>query len=53
MSNLDSGTVEFLAEGRTKASLFSYLAPYTLDEAAKVEAIAMDMWSPFFETAMA
>jgi len=53
VSNLDRGTVEFLAEGRTKASLFSYLAPYTLDEAAEIEAIAMDMWSPFFETATA
>lgn len=53
VSNLDSGTVEFLAEGRTKASLFSYLAPYTLVEAAEIEAIAMDMWSPFFETATA
>jgi len=53
VSNLDSGTVEFLAEGRTKASLFSYLAPYTLVEAAEIEAIAMDMWSPFFEIATA
>jgi transposase len=51
VSNLDTGTVEFLAEGRTKASLFSYLAPHTVAEANGIEAIAMDMWSPFFETA--
>jgi len=51
VSNLDTGTVEFLAEGRTKESFRSYLAPYTVTEAAQVEAIAMDMWSPFFETA--
>lgn len=51
VSNLDSGTVEFLAEGRTKESLLSYLAPFTVMEAAQVEAIAMDMWSPYFETA--
>jgi transposase len=53
VSNLEKGTVEFLAEGRTKASFFSYLAPYTLAEADESEAIAMDMWSPFFETATA
>jgi transposase len=51
VSNLDRGTVEFLAEGRTKESLLSYLAPYTIMEAAQIEAIAMDMWSPYFETA--
>jgi len=51
VSNLDRGTVEFLAEGRTKESLFSYLAPYTVEEVAGIEAIAMDMWSPYLETA--
>jgi transposase len=52
VSNLDTGTVEFLAEGRTKASMFSYLAPYTVVQVAQIESIAMDMWAPFFETAM-
>jgi transposase len=51
VSDIDRGTVEFLAEGRTKESLFSYLAPFTVVEVAGVEAIAMDMWSPYFETA--
>jgi transposase len=51
VSDIDRGTVEFLAEGRTKESLFSYLAPYTVVEVAGIEAIAMDMWSPYFETA--
>ena len=51
VSKLETGTVEFLAEGRTKASLFSHLAPHTIAEANGIEAIAMDMWSPFFETA--
>ena len=53
VSNLDTSTVEFLAEGRTKESLFSYIAPYTVAEVAQIEAIAMDMWAPYFETAMA
>jgi transposase len=52
VSDIDRGTVEFLAEGRTKESLFSYLAPYTVAEVAGIEAVAMDMWSPYFETAM-
>lgn len=51
VSDIDRGTVEFLAEGRTKDSLFSYLAPYTVAEVAQIEAVAMDMWSPYFETA--
>ena len=51
VSDLDRGTVEFLAEGRTKESLLSYLAPYTVTEASQIEAISMDMWSPYFETA--
>jgi transposase len=53
VSDIDHGTVEFLAEGRTKESLFSYLAPYTPVEVNEIEAVAMDMWSPFFETALA
>lgn len=52
VSNLDTGTVEFLSEGRTKESLFAYVAPFTVAEVATIEAIAMDMWSPYFETAM-
>jgi len=52
VSDIDRGTVEFLDEGRTKQSLFSYLAPYTVLEVAGIEAIAMDMWLPYFETAI-
>jgi len=48
--DLQAGTVQHVADGRTKESLFSYLAPFTLDEVASIEAIAMDMWSPFIET---
>jgi len=52
VSNLETGTVEFLSEERTKESLFAYIAPFTVGEVATIEAIAMDMWSPYFETAM-
>ena len=48
--DLEAGTVQHLEEGRSKASLFAYLAPFTLEEVSAVRAIAMDMWSPFVET---
>jgi transposase len=48
--NLETGTVEHVAEGRTEASLFSYFAPFTVDDVARVEAVAMDMWTPFINT---
>jgi transposase len=48
--NLQAGTVEHVAPGRTEASLFSYFAPFTLDDVANVQAVAMDMWPPFINT---
>lgn len=48
--NLDAGTVLHLAEGRTKDTVFSFLAPFTVNEVAGIETIAMDMWPAFIET---
>jgi transposase len=48
--DLNRGTVEHIAEGRTEASLFTYFAPFTLEDVAGVQAAAMDMWAPFFNT---
>ena len=48
--DLKTGNVQHVAAGRSKDSLFSYLAPFTVEQVASVEAIAMDMWSPFIET---
>jgi len=48
--NLEAGTVEHIAQGRTEASLFSYFAPFTLQDVARVEAVAMDMWPAFINT---
>jgi transposase len=48
--DLKGGTVEHIAEGRTEAALFTYFAPFTIRDVAGVEAIAMDMWTPFFNT---
>jgi transposase len=48
--DLNRGTVEYVADGRTEASLFSYFAPFSIADVAGVEAVAMDMWTPFFNT---
>lgn len=48
--NLEKGTVEHVADGRTKESLLSYFLPFTVGDVAGVEAVAMDMWQPFFQT---
>ena len=48
--DLNRGTVEHVAEGRTEASLFSYFAPFTIEDVAAVQAVAMDMWVPFLNT---
>ena len=50
VSDLDRGTVEHVADGRTEDSLFTYFAPFTLADVARIEAVAMDMWTPFFNT---
>ena len=36
--------------GRTEASLFSYFGAFTINDVIGVEAVAMDMWVPFFNT---
>lgn len=50
LCDLNRGTVEHIADGRTEASLFAYFAPFTIDDVAGIQAIAMDMWTPFFNT---
>lgn len=47
--NLDAGTVEHLADGRTRDSIATYFGPYRTEELATIEAVAMDMWQPYFQ----
>ena len=44
---LDPGTVEYVVDDRTQASLESYCQQFTPEELATVEAIVMDMWDPY------
>lgn len=47
VSDLDRGTVEFIADDRKTASLDAYYESLTAWQLAGIEAIAMDMWEPF------
>ena len=47
--DLDRGTVEHLADDRTMESVASYFSTFSGAELAGIEAVAMDMWMPFFQ----
>ena len=47
VTDLDRGTVEFIANDRKKASLDSYYEDLTVRQKAGIEAVAMDMWEPY------
>ena len=47
VSDLDRGTVEYIAEDRTTESLASFFVTLTSEQRAGIEAIAMDMWEPY------
>jgi transposase len=47
VSDLDAGTVEFVADERRQASLDSYFEKFTDEQLAQIQAVAMDMWEPF------
>jgi transposase len=48
VSDLDRGTVEFIAFDRKKASLDAYFDSLSVRQKAGIQAVAMDMWEPFF-----
>jgi transposase len=47
VSDLDRGTVEFIADDRKVASLDAYYDSLTVRQMAGIQAVAMDMWEPF------
>jgi transposase len=47
VSDLDRGTVDYIADGRKKASLDAYYSSRTVRQLAGIQAVAMDMWEPF------
>lgn len=50
LNDLDRSVVLEVTEGRSKESLKTCLASVSSEQLAKVEAFAMDMWLPYFET---
>jgi transposase len=51
--DLDRGTVEYIADGRKKASLDAYYQSLSKEQLAGIEAVAMDMWGPFIASTVA
>ncbi len=47
VSNLDTGTVEHIADERRKASLDDYFTQSSPDQRERIRAVAMDMWQPY------
>ena len=50
VSDLTTGTVEYLAEERKQASLDGYFTSLTLAQRAQIQAVAMDMWEPYVQS---
>jgi len=49
VNDVDRGTVEFVSEGRDKASLSAFYESRTPEQIVGIEAVAMDMWEPFVQ----
>ncbi|MPY81388.1 MAG: ISL3 family transposase, partial [Actinophytocola sp.] len=47
ISDLDAGTVEYVADERRQASLDGYFEKFTPEQRKQIKAVAMDMWEPF------
>lgn len=53
VSDVDRGTVEFIADERRTASLDSYFDRFSAEQLAGIDAVAMDMWEPFITSTRA
>ena len=47
VSDLDAGTVQYIADERRQASLDGYFDQFTAEQLEQIQAVAMDMWEPF------
>lgn len=53
VSDLDAGTVEYVADDRTTASLDGYFEAIPVEQRAGIAAVAMDMWQPYINSVKA
>jgi len=51
--DLDASTVEYVSEGRRIESLDGYFKGLSSEQIAGIEAVAMDMWEPYFRSTLA
>jgi transposase len=47
VSDLDRGTVEYIADKRQQASLDGYFERFSTEQLEGIEAVGMDMWEPY------
>ena len=50
VSNIDTGTIEHLADERRQSSLDSFFEKFSAEERQGIEAVAMDMWDPYINS---
>ncbi len=53
VTDLDAGTVEYIADERTTASLDGYFEPLSVEQRASISAVAMVMWQPYVNSVLA
>jgi transposase len=53
VSDVERGTVEYVGDHRRQESLDAFYAGLTPKQLAGIEAVAMDMWDPCFQSTMA
>jgi transposase len=53
VSDLDKGTVDYLADERRQTSLDSYFTRFSVEQRAGIAAVAMDMWDPYISSVRA
>jgi transposase len=53
VSDLDTGVVEYIADQRRQASLDGFFARFTPGQRRQIQAVAMDMWQPYIDSARA
>jgi len=47
VSNIDTGTVDYLADERRQTSLHGFFDKFSAEERKRIAAVAMDMWDPY------
>ena len=53
VSNLESGTVIWIGEDRTKESINQFWKSLSPEQMSAIEGVAMDMWVPYYESTIA